>query len=79
MRVTARAGGAEPAHLDEKKAEREQRSLDEVRADSLAMIPMGRYGDPSEYADMVAFLASDRAGYITGSQIRIDGGYIPSI
>lgn len=65
--------------LDEKKAEREQRSVDEVRADSLAMIPMGRYGDPSEYADMVAFLASDRAGYITGSQIRIDGGYIPSI
>ncbi|MBY6153811.1 SDR family oxidoreductase [Vannielia litorea] len=65
--------------LDEKKAEREGRSVEEVRADSLAMIPMGRYGDPAEYADMVTFLASDRAGYITGSQIRIDGGYIPSI
>jgi len=65
--------------LDEKKAEREGRSVDDVRAESLAMIPMGRYGDPAEYADMVSFLASDRAGYITGSQIRIDGGYIPSI
>lgn len=65
--------------LDEKKAEREGRSVDEVRADSLAMIPMGRYGDPKEYADVVTFLASDRAGYVTGSQIRIDGGYIPSI
>ncbi|MBF9035897.1 SDR family oxidoreductase [Rhodobacterales bacterium HKCCE2091] len=65
--------------LDEKKAEREGRSVEEVRAESLAMIPMGRYGDPKEYADMVSFLASDRAGYITGSQIRIDGGYIPNI
>ena len=65
--------------LDEKKAEREGRSVEDVRKDSLAMIPMGRYGEPREYADMVAFLASDRAGYVTGAQIRIDGGYIPSI
>lgn len=65
--------------LDEKKAEREGRSVDEVRAESLAAIPMGRYGDPQEYADMVAFLASDRASYVTGTQTRVDGGYIPSI
>lgn len=65
--------------LDEKKAEREGRSIDEVQAESHAAIAMGRYGEPGEYADMVTFLASERAGYITGSQIRIDGGYIPSI
>ena len=35
---------------------------------------MGRYGRPEEFADMVAFLASERAGYVTGSMIRIDGG-----
>jgi 3-oxoacyl-[acyl-carrier protein] reductase len=40
---------------------------------------MGRYGKPEEYADAVAFLASDRASYITGSVIRIDGGLIASI
>lgn len=55
------------------------RSTDDLREDSLAMIPMGRYGEPREYADMVAFLAPDRTAYVTGAQIRIDGDYIPSI
>ncbi|MCA0207142.1 MAG: SDR family oxidoreductase [Proteobacteria bacterium] len=65
--------------LDEQKAQREGRPLAEVQAESLAAIPAGRYGEPSEYGDMVAFLASARAGYITGSTIRVDGGYVPSI
>lgn len=65
--------------LDEQKAKREDRSVDEVRAESLASIPVGRYGEPREYADAVVFLASQRASYITGSVTRIDGGYISSI
>ncbi|WP_212526121.1 SDR family oxidoreductase [Actibacterium sp. MT2.3-13A] len=65
--------------LDEKKAEREGRSVEDVAAESTASIPVGRYGDPAEYGDAVAFLASERASYITGSVIRIDGGLIPSI
>ena len=39
-----------------------------------ARIPMGRYGTPEEVAELIAFLASDRASYLTGQNIRIDGG-----
>lgn len=65
--------------LDEKRAERENRPIAEVRAESTSAIPLGRYGEPKEYGDVVAFLASERAAYITGSVIRVDGGLIPSI
>jgi 3-oxoacyl-[acyl-carrier protein] reductase len=65
--------------LDEQKARREKRPVEDVRAESTASIPLGRYGEPSEYGKVVAFLASDAASYITGSVIRVDGGLIPSI
>ncbi|MBB3309553.1 3-oxoacyl-[acyl-carrier protein] reductase [Rhizobium sp. BK196] len=65
--------------LDEQKAKRENRPVEEVTAESTASIPVGRYGRPQEYGDTVAFLASQRASYITGSVIRIDGGLIQSI
>ena len=53
--------------------------MEEVAAESAATIPVGRYGKPEEYADVVAFLASTRAAYITGSVIRVDGGMTTSI
>jgi 3-oxoacyl-[acyl-carrier protein] reductase len=65
--------------LDESKAKRESRPVEEVMAESIGSIPMRRYGKPDEYADAVAFLASERASYITGSVIRIDGGYVQNI
>jgi 3-oxoacyl-[acyl-carrier protein] reductase len=65
--------------LDEAKAKREGRSVEEVSAESTSSIPVGRYGTPEEYADVVTFLASERASYLTGSIIRVDGGLIASI
>ncbi|MEY2457648.1 MAG: 3-oxoacyl-[acyl-carrier protein] reductase [Acidimicrobiaceae bacterium] len=65
--------------LDSAKAEREGRQVEDVAAESVSRIPVGRYGDPAEYGDVVAFLASERASYITGSVTRVDGGMIPSI
>ena len=65
--------------LDRAKAEREGRSVDEVRSASIASIPAGRYGNPAEYGATVAFLASRAAAYITGSTVRVVGGLVPSI
>lgn len=62
--------------LDEGAATRTGKPLEEVEAASKGAIPIQRYGRPQEFADVVAFLASERASYVTGSQIRIDGGLI---
>jgi 3-oxoacyl-[acyl-carrier protein] reductase len=65
--------------LDEAKAKREGRTVEDVAAESESSIPVGRYGKPEEYGAVVAFLASERAAYITGSVIRVDGGLITSV
>src|SRR3984957_6975457 len=65
--------------LDEAKAKRENRSLADVEAENATSIPLGRRGQPQEYGDVVAFIASERAAYMTGSVIRVDGGMIPCI
>jgi 3-oxoacyl-[acyl-carrier protein] reductase len=62
--------------LNEATAKRQSRDVAEVDAESQANIPIGRYGTPEEFAAVMAFLASRPASYVTGAQIRCDGGLI---
>lgn len=55
-------------------AARNPEAPDQMRQNVVSRIPMGRLGDPFEIAKVVAFLASDEASYVSGAQIRIDGG-----
>jgi 3-oxoacyl-[acyl-carrier protein] reductase len=64
---------------DAAAAERLGTDIESVRAATLQAIPLGRYGTPDDIGELVSFLASDRAAYITGTGIRCDGGYIRSI
>jgi NAD(P)-dependent dehydrogenase (short-subunit alcohol dehydrogenase family) len=57
-------------------AEHDGIDLDEVRRRHEAAIPLRRLGRPDELADVVTFLCSARAGYVTGSVIRVDGGAV---
>jgi 3-oxoacyl-[acyl-carrier protein] reductase len=54
-------------------------SAAEVRARWEAEIPAGRLGEPREFAALAAFLASERASYITGTSITVDGGWVKSL
>jgi 3-oxoacyl-[acyl-carrier protein] reductase len=77
--VPGRIDTARVASLDASRAEREGVSLDTARARSAEAIPMGRYGEPREFARVVTFLASEVASYVTGSMVRVDGGLIGSV
>lgn len=64
--------------LDADTAKRSGRTVEDVREEWWAQIPLGRYGEPREYAAAAAFLLSDRASYITGVSLQVDGGQLPA-
>lgn len=79
MVLPGRIGTDRVDELDAARAKREGIDIEEVRRQSRATIPAGRYGEPEEFAAVVAFLASVRASYVTGSMLRVDGGMIRNV
>lgn len=65
--------------LDDTRAERENRTVQEVQNEEQAGIPMGRYGTPEEFAKLATFLLSPANSYMTGQTVLVDGGVVRGI
>jgi len=65
-------------HLAELRAEDQGITPEEYLEKAVSIIPLGRYGRAEELANVVVFLCSERASYVTGSSIQIDGGLVRS-
>lgn len=78
VNVVATGQFATPAlsRFEQARADAEGRTTGEVRADHVRHIPLGRIGEAAELADVVTFLCSARASFVTGSVIRVDGGAV---
>ncbi len=65
--------------LFESRARNEGRSPEEIRESVAASVPLGRLGEPRELGALVAFLCSERASYLTGTSIQVDGGLLKAL
>ncbi len=65
--------------LDEINGKKQGISAADAKAKSIGSIPLGRYGDPTEFGRVGAFLLSNAASYLTGATIQVDGGLIKSV
>ena len=63
-------------HLAEVRSKEQNKSIEQVKAEGEQLIPMRRYGRPEEVGEVIAFLCSERASYLTGVSLQVDGGII---
>lgn len=72
-----RVNGVAPGYIRTAQALSEKHSLGEEGLEAAtAFIPMGRVGEPEDIADVIVFLASDAARYLTGQVVTVDGGLL---
>ncbi len=74
MILPGRIETARVSQLDALRAQRDKTDVASVRRRSEQLIPMRRYGSPAEFAAVACFLCSAAASYVTGEQVRVDGG-----
>ncbi|MDX8343155.1 SDR family oxidoreductase [Rossellomorea sp. YZS02] len=67
------------AELDQLNAEKRNISSEELKSMSEKAIPIGRYGEPDEFAKVIAFLVSDANTYLTGQSLVVDGGMVTAL
>jgi 3-oxoacyl-[acyl-carrier protein] reductase len=65
--------------LAAKRAQESGKTPDEIMAEDAKAIPMGRLGNPQEFANVVVFFASPAASYVTGVTVQVDGGVVRSL
>ena len=62
--------------MNELEAQRTQFREENVLENFVKRVPLGKWGTPEEIANVICFLASDLASYVTGQVIRVDGGML---
>jgi 3-oxoacyl-[acyl-carrier protein] reductase len=79
MVLPGRFGTDRTAQIDALAAKNSGRSVAEIEEASRNTIPLGRYGAPDEFGVVAAFLCSESARYLTGEQVRVDGGLVRAL
>ena len=71
-----RIGTARIDQMDQVRAEKAGKTVEEIRQSAFSSIPLGRYGKPEEYGKLAAFLLAPSNTYITGQTVLVDGGMV---